>query len=75
MGHANQAAKQFYEREGHLRVPRKHVERIAVGVGDGEDNEERELQLEAWVGNQRSRAASLSPERMEQLSAISTRWS
>jgi predicted site-specific integrase-resolvase len=34
------AAKQYYEREGHLRVPRKRVERIAVG----EDQEERELQ-------------------------------
>ncbi|MFD5740372.1 Helicase associated domain protein [Streptomyces massasporeus] len=66
-----QAAKQFYEREGHLRVPRKHVERIAV---DGEDQEEREHKLGAWIGNQRSRAAALSPERMEQLSAIGMRW-
>ncbi|MFE0645816.1 Helicase associated domain protein [Streptomyces sp. NPDC058877] len=65
-----QAAKQFYEREGHLRVPRKHVERIA-----GEDQEERELRLGAWIGNQRSRAATLAPERMELLSAIGMRWS
>nr|WP_258404846.1 DEAD/DEAH box helicase [Streptomyces sp. FR1] len=72
------AAKQFYEREGHLRVPRKHVERIAVGGdGDGksgEGQEERELRLGAWVANQRSRAATLSPERVEQLSAIGMRW-
>ncbi|MEU4800380.1 Helicase associated domain protein [Streptomyces sp. NPDC023327] len=65
-----QAAKQFYEREGHLRVPRKHIERI---VG-GEDQEERELRLGAWVGNQRSRASTLTPERIEQLSAIGMRW-
>lgn len=65
-----QAAKQFFEREGHLRVPRKHVERIV-----GEDQEERELRLGAWVGNQRSRAATLSPERVELLSAIGMRWS
>ncbi|WP_244942470.1 helicase associated domain-containing protein [Streptomyces sioyaensis] len=65
------AAKQFYEREGHLRVPRKHVERIAVG----ESQEEREHRLGAWIGNQRSRAATLSPERVEQLSAIGMRWS
>ncbi|MFB8166172.1 DEAD/DEAH box helicase [Streptomyces rubiginosohelvolus] len=65
-----EAAKQFYEREGHLRVPRKHVERIV-----GEDQEERELRLGAWVGNQRSRAATLSPERVELLSAIGMRWS
>ncbi|MFE1453396.1 DEAD/DEAH box helicase [Streptomyces olivaceoviridis] len=65
-----EAAKQFYEREGHLRVPRKHVERIVVG----EDQEERELRLGAWISNQRSRAATLSPERVEQLSAIGMRW-
>ncbi|MEU3174991.1 Helicase associated domain protein [Streptomyces sp. NPDC007000] len=65
-----EAAKQYYEREGHLRVPRKHVETIVVG----EDQEERELRLGAWVGNQRSRAATLSPERVEQLSAIGMRW-
>ncbi|MFI8301376.1 Helicase associated domain protein [Streptomyces nigra] len=73
------AAKQFYEREGHLQVPRKHVERIVVGGdgkgGSGEDQTERELRLGAWVGNQRSRAATLSSERVEQLSAIGMRWS
>ncbi|POX45074.1 DEAD/DEAH box helicase [Streptomyces sp. Ru72] len=63
------AAKQYYEREGHLRVPRKHVETIV-----GEDQEERQLRLGAWIGNQRSRAATLSPERVEQLSAIGMRW-
>ncbi|QLH27517.1 DEAD/DEAH box helicase [Streptomyces sp. Rer75] len=69
-----QAARQFYEREGHLQVPRKHVETIVLGV-DGEHQEERELRLGAWIGNQRSRAATLSPERVEQLSAIGMRWS
>lgn len=65
-----EAAKQFYEREGHLQVPRKHVERIVGG-----DQEEREHKLGAWISNQRSRAATLTPERMEQLSAIGIRWS
>ncbi|MFG2545369.1 Helicase associated domain protein [Streptomyces sp. NPDC048594] len=65
-----QAARQFYEREGHLQVPRKHIERIVVG----EDQEEREHKLGAWIGNQRSRAATLTPERVEQLSAIGMRW-
>ncbi|MFJ2170312.1 DEAD/DEAH box helicase [Streptomyces griseofuscus] len=73
-----EAAKQFYEREGHLRVPRKHVERIVVGGdgkgGSGEDQEERELKLGAWIGNQRSRAATLAPERVEQLATIGMRW-
>ncbi|GHD54962.1 helicase [Streptomyces galbus] len=63
------AATQYYEREGHLRVPRKHIERI---VDSGQ--EEQQLRLGAWIGNQRSRAATLSPERVEQLSAIGMRW-
>ncbi|KOV91505.1 helicase [Streptomyces sp. NRRL B-3648] len=72
------AATQYYEREGHLRVPRKHTETITVsGTGDGdshEDQEVREVKLGAWVGNQRSRAATLTPERIEQLSNIGMRW-
>ncbi|MFJ5731019.1 helicase associated domain-containing protein [Streptomyces paradoxus] len=72
------AGKEYYQREGHLQVPSKHTERIIVG-GDGngdsgEDQEERELKLGAWISNQRSRAATLSPERMEQLSNIGMRW-
>lgn len=67
------AARQYYEREGHLRVPRGHVERIAIGDG-GQDQEERDLKLGAWISNQRSRASTLSPERVEQLSAIKMRW-
>ncbi|CAL9327316.1 hypothetical protein SUDANB180_07813 (plasmid) [Streptomyces sp. enrichment culture] len=65
-----EAARQFYKREGHLQVPRKWVERI---VGEGQ--EVREHKLGAWIGNQRSRAATLSPERVELLSAIGMRWS
>ncbi|MFB7075227.1 helicase associated domain-containing protein, partial [Streptomyces sp. NPDC056290] len=80
------AAKQFYEREGHLRVPRKHIERIITGGEqdrgrDGEhggcgseEAEQHHLRLGAWVSNQRSRAAALTPERVEQLSAIGMRW-
>ncbi|MFE5406487.1 Helicase associated domain protein [Streptomyces sp. NPDC056580] len=63
------AATQYYQREGHLRVPRKHIERVV-----DEDQKERELRLGAWIGNQRSRAATLSPERIEQLAAIGMRW-
>ncbi|MFE7394663.1 Helicase associated domain protein [Streptomyces sp. NPDC057582] len=78
------AATQFYNREGHLRVPRKHTETITISGpsdGDGEDQEQqqeqreqREVRLGAWISNQRSRAASLTPERVEQLSKIGMRW-
>jgi hypothetical protein len=68
------AATQYYQREGHLRVPRKHTEVLAVDQGEGEDQEERPIKLGAWIGNQRSRAATLTPERVEQLSAIGMRW-
>ncbi|MFF0560743.1 helicase associated domain-containing protein [Streptomyces sp. NPDC004266] len=69
------AVHQFYECEGHPTVPRKHVETV-VFDGDGEGQEQREvlLKLGAWVGSQRSRAASPAPERIEQLPAIGMRW-
>ncbi|MFD8939942.1 Helicase associated domain protein [Streptomyces sp. NPDC059578] len=64
------AARQFFEREGHLTVPRKHVETVL-----SEDGWELQFRLGAWVNNQRSRAAALSLERMEQLSKVGMRWS
>ncbi|MGW7317385.1 Helicase associated domain protein [Streptomyces sp. NPDC054865] len=63
-------AQQFFEREGHLSVPRKHVETVL-----SENGEELQFRLGAWVNNQRSRAAALSPERVEQLSKVGMRWS
>jgi len=67
------AAKQFYQREGHLHVPRKHTETILIG-DDGEDQEEHQLRLGAWINNQRNRADSLSPERIKQLTTIDIHW-
>lgn len=67
------AARQYYEREGHLQVPRGHVERIITGDGR-ENQEERDLKLGSWISNQRSRAAALPPERVQQLSEIGMRW-
>ncbi|MFJ7046842.1 Helicase associated domain protein [Streptomyces sp. NPDC101112] len=63
------AARQFYEREGHLNVPRKHVETVLADEGW-----ELQFRLGAWISNQRSRAATLSEDRREQLSAIGMRW-
>ncbi|MGM0361724.1 Helicase associated domain protein [Streptomyces griseoaurantiacus] len=64
------AAKQFYEREGHLIVPRSHVETVLSDEGW-----ELQFRLGAWVSNQRSRATTLPEDRREQLSAIGMRWS
>ncbi|MGR4878532.1 Helicase associated domain protein [Streptomyces sp. LARHCF249] len=60
-----EAAEQFHLREKHLRVPRTHVELY----GD------QEYRLGAWIANQRSRAASLTPERVAALTALGMRWS
>ena len=73
------AARQYDQRQGHLQVPGKHLETIVIG-GEGDDGsisqdqEEQQIKLGAWISNQRSRAATLSPERIEQLSAIGMRW-
>ncbi|MGW7378363.1 Helicase associated domain protein [Streptomyces sp. NPDC054794] len=66
------AAAQFYEREGHLSVPRKHVESVVVGAGA--DRERRQIKLGAWISNQRVRASSLTSERKRQLSDLGMRW-
>ncbi|RSS83316.1 DEAD/DEAH box helicase [Streptomyces sp. WAC06614] len=59
------AARAFHAREGHLRVPRGHVE--AVG---GEP-----VRLGSWIANQRARAAALTPERRAALEELGMRWS
>ncbi len=70
------AAEQFFKREGHLTVPRKHVETITLGGAGSEGQAQRDvsLKLGTWVDNQRRRAAALTPERVEQLSKVGMRW-
>ncbi|MFE2147486.1 helicase associated domain-containing protein, partial [Streptomyces sp. NPDC059456] len=59
------AAAQYFAREGHLTVPRKHIETITVGGDGGNAQRDIELRLGTWVDNQRRRAPSLTPERVE----------
>ncbi|MFG2880651.1 helicase associated domain-containing protein [Streptomyces sp. NPDC048337] len=66
------AAAQFVAREGHLTVPRKHIETITTG--DGQAQQDVALKLGTWVDNQRRRAAALTPERVELLSKVGMRW-
>ncbi|OKK14818.1 helicase [Streptomyces sp. CB00455] len=74
------AAARFHGREGHLDVPRKHVEPVPVDadglpvvaaeVGEGV----REVKLGAFLSNCRSRRSSLDERRVEQLDALGMRW-
>ncbi|MFD3307166.1 Helicase associated domain protein [Streptomyces sp. NPDC058694] len=59
------AARQFHTREGHLHVPRKHIEQMDDGT---------HVKLGGWLDNTRRRAARLSPERRAQLAGLGLEW-
>ncbi|WP_053758323.1 helicase associated domain-containing protein [Streptomyces sp. AS58] len=58
------AARQFHAREGHLRVPRQHVETI----------EGTPLRLGAFLDNTRRRTTKLNEQRRADLNALNMRW-
>ncbi|WP_406429989.1 Helicase associated domain protein [Streptomyces sp. NBC_00631] len=58
------AARKFHAREGHLSVPRKHMEAVN-GV---------EHKLGAFLDNTRRRAAKLSEQRRAELDQLGMRW-
>ncbi|MFD5522344.1 helicase associated domain-containing protein [Streptomyces sp. NPDC127066] len=64
------AARQYHAREGHLRVPRKHVEELA---GDGGESG-MSVRLGGWLDNTRRRADKLSPERRTELDELGMHW-
>ncbi|MGW2286955.1 Helicase associated domain protein [Streptomyces phaeochromogenes] len=59
------AARQFHNREGHLHVPRKHLEQMEDGT---------EVKLGGWLDNTRRRATRLTPQRRAELDALAMRW-
>ncbi|MEW2298018.1 helicase associated domain-containing protein [Streptomyces sp. NPDC006743] len=59
------AARQFREREGHLRVPRKAVEVLPDGT---------EIKLGAVIDNTRRRADKLTDQQRAQWTALSMHW-
>ncbi|MFJ9351037.1 Helicase associated domain protein [Streptomyces sp. NPDC101237] len=63
------AARRFHAREGHLQVPRQHVE--ITGNGDGE---QAAVKLGAFLDNTRRRAAKLTPQRRAELDQLGMRW-
>ncbi|MFD7617902.1 Helicase associated domain protein [Streptomyces sp. NPDC059802] len=71
------AARQFHAREGHLKVPRKHVERLEGGVAVGRQNGAEEpvtVRLGTWLDNARKRADKLTEQRRADLDALGMRW-
>ncbi|WP_323187743.1 MULTISPECIES: DEAD/DEAH box helicase [unclassified Streptomyces] len=71
------AARQFHAREGHLRVPRKHVERLEAenalsGRQGGTDGVV--VKLGTWLDNVRKRAAKLPEQRRTDLDQLGMRW-
>lgn len=58
------AARQFHAREGHLNVPRKHVEDVG-GVP---------VKLGGFLDHTRRRATKLTLERHAELDALDMRW-
>ncbi|MFD8546353.1 helicase associated domain-containing protein [Streptomyces sp. NPDC059649] len=50
------------------------METVVEAGGSDEHREERQLRLGVWINNQRSRAATLPPERVKQLTTIGMRW-
>lgn len=68
------AARQFHAREGHLQVPRKHVETVSDGDGAGGEGGRAVVKLGAWLDNTRRRAAKLSPVRRTALGELGMRW-
>ncbi|WP_331749467.1 Helicase associated domain protein (plasmid) [Streptomyces sp. NBC_00984] len=76
------AAQQFHGREGHLRVPRKHVEYLE-GVAEGTAGPSGHqagaggvvvVKLGTWLDNVRKRAAKLPEQRRADLDALGMRW-
>jgi len=59
------AARQYQAREGHLNVPRKHIEQLDDG---------QEVKLGMWIDNTRRRAAKLAQERLGDLDDLGMRW-
>ncbi|MFF7705414.1 DEAD/DEAH box helicase [Streptomyces lydicus] len=63
------AAERYREREGHLDVPRAHVEAVV-----DEHGEDHAVGLGSFIANSRKRVAKLAPERRDELSALGIRW-
>ncbi|MFD5815606.1 helicase associated domain-containing protein [Streptomyces sp. NPDC127038] len=64
------AARQFHAREGHLHIPRKHIEELAEEEGRSGTS----VRLGGWLDNTRRRADKLSLGRRAELDELGMRW-
>jgi superfamily II DNA or RNA helicase len=76
-----EAARRFQAREGHLTVPRQHVEHVPDVPGhedaNGDHGQEQVMvgvKLGVWLSNLRSRKSALTAERAQQLDGLGIRW-
>ncbi|MCX4852094.1 helicase associated domain-containing protein [Streptomyces sp. NBC_00893] len=72
------AARQFHTREGHLRVPRKHIEHLetedALPGRQGGADGGMVVKLGTWLDNVRKRATKLPEQRRTDLDQLGMRW-
>ncbi|MFC4516292.1 Helicase associated domain protein [Streptomyces ehimensis] len=71
------AARQYHAREGHLDVPRKHIEHLAEGGPTGPQGgagEPQAVKLGMVLDNIRKRAGKLTAQRRTDLNALGMRW-
>lgn len=59
------ALRQFHAREGHLTVPRGHLETLEDGT---------EVKLGVWLSNTKSRRAKLDTQRLAALAGLGLEW-
>ncbi|MEU3889179.1 Helicase associated domain protein [Streptomyces sp. NPDC029041] len=62
------ALTQYKEREGHLTVPRGHVETVVI------NGDEHTVKLGVWIMNQKGRRGKLTVERLQQLAGLGLDW-
>ncbi|WP_326770969.1 helicase associated domain-containing protein (plasmid) [Streptomyces sp. NBC_01591] len=72
------AARRFHAREGHLRVPRKHVEELDAEAVPTVRQDAADgpvvVKLGTWLDNVRKRAAKLPEQRRADLDELGMRW-
>ncbi|MFE4663819.1 helicase associated domain-containing protein [Streptomyces sp. NPDC056716] len=59
------ALTQYKTREGHVTVPRGHIETLPDGT---------EVKLGVWIMNQKTRRAKLTPDKLAQLANLGLDW-